>query len=113
MLITRGKYLVSAHSKVLVGAWRQFLGGMFVERLDAALVFPFGKPVPLFFHTFLMFTSIDVVGLRDGRIVFLEERVRPWRLVRSEKSVDCVIELPPGWIDFRGLMVGQFLTVHL
>ncbi|MEQ1897734.1 MAG: DUF192 domain-containing protein [Vicinamibacterales bacterium] len=62
-------------------------------------------------HTAFMQFAIDVIfAARDGRIVGLRRRVRPWRIAFAVRAF-AAIELPAGTIDPTTLRVGDVLTV--
>jgi uncharacterized membrane protein (UPF0127 family) len=64
-------------------------------------------------HTFFMRFAIDVVFLnRDGEVLKVADRVRPWR-TSAAKGAKAVLELGPGEAGRRGIRVGDRLAVSL
>jgi uncharacterized membrane protein (UPF0127 family) len=64
-------------------------------------------------HTFFMTSAIDVVFLdHSGVVVALAERLRPFRVTPLFREALATLELPPGEVAARGLLVGQHLIVE-
>jgi uncharacterized membrane protein (UPF0127 family) len=64
-------------------------------------------------HTFFMKFAIDIVFVaRDGRVVKIRERCRPWRLALGLGAF-AVIELAAGAVAPSGTRVGDRLEITL
>ena len=62
-------------------------------------------------HTFFMKFPIDIIFVaRDGRVVKMCERCRPWRLALGPGAF-AVIELPAGAVEPSGTRVGDRLEI--
>jgi len=62
-------------------------------------------------HTFFMKFPIDILFVaRDGRVVKMCERCRPWRLALRPGAF-AVIELPAGALEPSGTRVGDRLEI--
>jgi uncharacterized membrane protein (UPF0127 family) len=62
-------------------------------------------------HTFFMRFAIDVVFLnREGEVVEVATRVRPWRTAGA-KGANAVVELGAGEAGRRGIRVGDRLAL--
>lgn len=62
-------------------------------------------------HTWFMKFPIDVVfAARDGRVVKIASRVRPWRIAVGWGAY-AAIELPAGTAERCGLLVGDRLRI--
>jgi len=62
-------------------------------------------------HTFFMKFPIDIVFVaRDGRVVKVCERRRPWRLALGPGAF-AVVELPAGALEASGTRVGDRLEI--
>jgi len=63
-------------------------------------------------HMFFMRYSLDVIFVdRDGRVLFLYEGIKPWRVGRLVKGARMAIELPTGTINRTNTEVGDRLFV--
>jgi uncharacterized protein len=63
-------------------------------------------------HTIGMLFAIDLVFLdRDGRVVYTEEYVRPFRISRVTLKAQSVLELPPYTVFRSGTQVGDRLEI--
>ena len=55
--------------------------------------------------------AIDAIFVdRGGRVVKVEERLRPWRLASGSRRAAEVLELPVGAIVASGTQVGDAVT---
>lgn len=93
-------------------ALQKFRGLMFRSRKDVnyALVFDFNKALKdsAAIHMFFVFFPIDVVYLRDGKVVDLYRAVKPFTAyLAPKKHADTLIELPQGTIWKSGISVGD------
>jgi uncharacterized protein len=70
------------------------------------------RPAPSV-HTFFMRFAIDVVFLaRDGEVVKVVHRLRPWRTAAA-RGARAVLELPAGEAERRGIHPGIRLDLSL
>ncbi|MES2320129.1 MAG: DUF192 domain-containing protein [Pseudomonadota bacterium] len=88
--------------------WQRFVGllgraGLAAD--EALLITPCNN-----IHTFFMRFAIDVVFLdRDGMIVAIVPRLRPWRIAVARAAHAC-LELDAGGAQRFGLVAGQHLA---
>jgi len=92
--------------------FEKFRGLMFRNRRDVnyALVFDFKKVLKnsAAIHMFFVFFPIDVVYLRDSKVVDLHREVKPFTAYLAPKTrSDTLIELPQGTIWRSGISVGD------
>lgn len=63
-------------------------------------------------HMFFMRYPLDVVFLdREGRVVFMYEGIKPWRVGRIVKGAKVAVELPEGTIKQSKTQVGDTLVL--
>jgi uncharacterized membrane protein (UPF0127 family) len=63
-------------------------------------------------HMFFMRFAIDAVFIdKDGYVVRVHERLRPWRMARGGKHAHSVLELPAGRASFFNIRVGDRLSI--
>jgi uncharacterized membrane protein (UPF0127 family) len=63
-------------------------------------------------HMFFMRFPIDAVFIgSDGRVVYLEKQIQPWRVSRVVWKARSVLELPAGTIDRTGTEVGDLIEI--
>lgn len=61
-------------------------------------------------HTWFMRFTIDAVFLdKQGTVVKLASRMKPWRLTRIARKARGVLELPEGTIERTGTQVGDVI----
>ena len=61
-------------------------------------------------HTAFMRFAIDAVFLdRDGRVLKIARRLRPWKTAAGRKA-KAVLELPAGEAERRGIEIGERLV---
>ena len=61
-----------------------------------------------FAHTVGVTFPIDVIFLnQENRVVYVQEHVRPFRVVRAASNASSVLELPPHTIYRSGTVVGD------
>lgn len=64
-------------------------------------------------HMFFMRYPIDAVFVdRDGRVVRIAERLRPWRIVAWVRGARDCLELPAGEARAAGIQVGDELALE-
>ena len=84
---------------------RGLLGRTDLPRGEGVLLRPAGS-----IHTFFMRFPIDAVFVdREGTVVGVEHRLKPWRTARRP-GAHAVLELAAGEADARGVAAGQQLT---
>jgi uncharacterized membrane protein (UPF0127 family) len=84
------------------------LGRQSLERGSAMILAPCSSV-----HTFFMKFPIDIIFVaRDGRVVKICERRRPWRLALGLGAF-AVVELPAGALEASGTRVGDRLEITL
>lgn len=94
--------------------FRKSVGLLGRRKADFALVFPFGfsGKMRLSIHTFFMLFSIDVLWLRNGKVVDMRENLRPFVFFAAPKEdADTIIELPAGTARRTGTGIGDLLAV--
>jgi len=68
------------------------------------------RPAPSV-HTFFIRFAIDVVFLaRDGEVLKVVSRLRPWRTTGA-RGAKAVVEFAPGEADRRGIHTGMRLDI--
>jgi len=92
--------------------FQKFRGLMFKNRKEVnyALVFDFKKALKdsAAIHMFFVFFPIDVVYLRDSKVVDLHRAVQPFTAyLAPKKHADTLIELPQGTIWKSGISIGD------
>ncbi|MGG3468009.1 DUF192 domain-containing protein [Neobacillus pocheonensis] len=64
-------------------------------------------------HMCFMHFDIDAVFLnKDGKIVKMVEKLKPWKFVKPVRNAYSVIELPAGAITKLGLKQGETLKLY-
>jgi len=62
-------------------------------------------------HTWFMRFDIDVAFVaRDGRVIKLRHRMKPWRIFGALRAF-AVVELPAGALSKSGIQTGDFVDV--
>lgn len=90
----------------------KFRGLMFCRQkdFDYALVFDFGRASKrtASIHMFFVFFPIDVIYLRDGRVVDIYKNVAPFTpYLEPKERADVLVEVPKGSIEKGGLEIGH------
>ncbi|MCS6781947.1 MAG: DUF192 domain-containing protein [Gloeomargarita sp. SKYBB_i_bin120] len=122
-LPVRAQFQHNGQRVLLEVAWtpeQQALGLMYRERLvpDRGMLFPFYPPRPVQFWMKNMRAPIDMVFLRENRVIAIYPNVPPCPrdpcpTYGPDDLVDAVIELAPGRAQQLGLRVGDTLIVRL
>ncbi len=89
---------------------KRFKGLMLTKKLsfDCALYITPCKGI----HTFFMRYSIDVLHLnQDGKVIALEENLKPWRMTKVYSDTTEVVELSSGKIEDCGIKIGHNLKL--
>lgn len=94
------------------------LGGRDGLAWDHGMLFPYRRPDFLAFWMKDMRFSIDIVWIRDGRIVDIAHRVPfdpggPGPTVRPRELADAVLEVPAGYAQAHGWRRGDAVEVAL
>jgi len=92
--------------------FQKFRGLMFRNKkeVDYAMVFDFGRASKnaAAIHMFFVFFPIDVVYLRDGKVVDMYKGVTPFTpYLEPKEHADTLIELPQGAIWTSGIKLGD------
>jgi uncharacterized membrane protein (UPF0127 family) len=72
--------------------WKRLKGEMFRKKPSAMLL----KGGSLHVHTCFMRFPIDLLFLREGRVLKLVHKMKPWRFCRAPRGCDGLLELPAG-----------------
>lgn len=97
------------HCEVALSSWQRFRGLMLRRELPEGhgIYFPGVSSIHMFFMRF----PIDVAYLdKEGRILKLVERLKPWRLSACFGAAG-LVEMPAGAAAAAGLSVGDRLHV--
>jgi uncharacterized membrane protein (UPF0127 family) len=83
------------------------------------MLFEYERPAFLSFWMKGMRFDIDIVWIREGRVVGLSQRVPhvaspdgPWPPVRVDTLSDAVLEVPAGYASAHGWRVGDRVTIE-
>lgn len=64
-------------------------------------------------HSFFMRVEFDAVFLnKDGQVVYLMERMKPWRISKFVRGGKVVLELPADTIAQTGMQLGDELELR-
>lgn len=96
--------------------FQKFRGLMFRRQKDVnyAMIFDFGRAArkSAAIHMFFVFFPIDVVYLRDGKVVDMHKAVPPFTSYLAPKErADTLIELPQGAIWQNGINIGDEIKI--
>ena len=65
-------------------------------------------------HMFFMRYPLDVVFIdKEGRVVFMYEGIKPWRVGRIVKGAKLAVELPEGAIAASNTQVGDEINFEI
>ncbi len=109
-LKTQGRVLIG-RCKVARSFFARFMGLMGRKQVDAdeGILFPKCNSV----HTFFMRVPIDVVRLDGtGRVVKVEEGVRPWRMLMPSRETKHILELRANRSRELGISAGTLLQIE-
>lgn len=108
--LTRGK-LLAVHARLATtfhSRLRGWMGKPRAERGEALVIYPCRSV-----HTCFMSFPIDILFVStSGRIVYILERLSPWRWSRVVREACLVIELPPGTVAECGGQVGDAVEIE-
>ena len=83
-------------------------GLMFHKRiLDEAHIFYFNKSFRISLTMFFVFFPIDVVFLKNDRVVEIKECFLPFTNYKSSSDANIFIELPRGFIKSKGISLNS------
>ena len=113
----RGVYNISSGKKV-IGAYKRVtslfskaLGLMFSFKPSYGLLFIFSSETIISLHNFFVFFPIDVIWVsKQGKVVFLKENFKPFRIIFPPKKAMYVLELPKGTIKESNTCMGDTLV---
>lgn len=75
---------------------------------DEGLFFPNTKQI----HTFFMTYYIDVLYLdKDGRILFIESNLKPWKIGKKIKDAQGILELKGSTANKLNLKIGYKINL--
>ncbi len=97
-------------------AFAKFRGLMFRRQkdFDYALVFDFGRASKrtASIHMFFVFFPIDVIYLRDGKVVDIYKNVMPFTpYLEPKERADVLVELPDGAVAKSGTKLRDFVDL--
>ncbi len=89
------------------------LGGRQSICADCGMLFVFDKPDKYAFWMKDMQFALDLLWLRDGRVVFLEKNVLPsfMQTMIPAENADQVLELNAGTVDKLGIVLGDSVSI--
>ena len=109
------KNLIIARVKYAKTAFEKLKGLMFKRKFDYALIFPFESAGirKLAIHMLFVFCHIDVIYVREGKVVDKYQKVAPFTLYLAPKEpADTLIELPCGTLDVCNVYFGDLISVR-
>jgi uncharacterized membrane protein (UPF0127 family) len=101
---------VSTYARIADNLLSRLMGLMLkkdFDRYDALVLSPC-KAI----HTFFMRFTIDIVFLDNSfRVVYIKEKLKPWRFSKYVPNANMVIELPEGTIKGKDIAIGDTLKI--
>lgn len=92
--------------------WSRGTGLMFHKEIfDEAHVFYFNKPFKIALTMFFVFFPIDVLFIKNNKIVEMKENFMPFTNYTSKKEADIFIELPSGFIKKNKIYINQKISI--
>jgi uncharacterized membrane protein (UPF0127 family) len=92
------------------------LGGRSALKKGTGMVFPYDGPGPRAFWMMGMLIPLDILWIRDGKIVAIEAKIPPpfpgKPLAVYSHVADLVLEVPAGYAREMGIRVGQPVRVR-
>ncbi|MFH1174254.1 MAG: DUF192 domain-containing protein [archaeon] len=108
MFNTTRKKRLSKHDIVFSTPFRQGIGLMFNHaRKDHAYLFPLRRPKIVPLTMLFVFTPIDVLYTRRGRVVDLIHDFRPFTNYTPRVKANLVVELPKGTLYRTDTRIGD------
>ena len=108
--ISSGKNVVGAY-KGVTSTFSKALGLMFSSKPSYGLLFIFSREIIVSLHNFFVFFPIDVLWIsKQGKVVFLKENFKPFRIIIPQKKAMYVLELPKGAIKKSNTCQGDTLV---
>lgn len=88
---------------------------------NEAMFFPFQSGTTPIFWMKGMLIPIDIVWLRDGRVIGFEENLKPegnridvdLKIYRPSEPIDSVLEVASGTVSRLGLNVGDAVSINI
>ena len=108
-------YLIENKKKVLLtkkvvhhkNIFSKGTGLMFHKKIvDEAHIFHFKKPQKISLTMFFVFFPIDVIFLKENKVIEVKENFKPFTNYKSYAEADVFIELPKGFIDKKKIVTG-------
>ena len=120
--LEKGKVVVDGHVTIDVEVARtaeaqaKGLSGRSSLKKGRGMVFPYGEALPRSFWMKGMLIPIDILWVRDGRIVAIEAEIPPPApnapLAVFSHVADLVLEVPAGYAHEMGIRVGQAVQLQ-
>ncbi|MCF7862063.1 DUF192 domain-containing protein [Candidatus Woesearchaeota archaeon] len=85
-------------------------GAMFRPYLDRALIFPVSPPGRVSLHMFFVFFPIDVLFIRDNKIIEMKKQFLPFTLYNPKQNADTIIEFPADTI--KNIKIGDKISIN-
>lgn len=101
--------MISNEERVLKNLFQIGTGLMFRRKLKEkqAYYFILPKTKKWVITMSFVFQSIDLIFLKDDKVVELKENLRPFTDYRAKKEANALIEVPPGTIKRTKTKVGD------
>jgi len=112
--VTIGVYVIDAEVADTPARKERGLSGRLSLADGAGMLFPYDSPGLYGFWMPDMHFDIDILWMREGRIVHIEPNVSkddPQRIYKPRVPADLVLELPAGSAARRGFAVGDRVDV--
>ena len=101
--------ILSRNVTVCSSFWKKGTGLMFTKKKkDFAYVFAFSSPRPLMITMMFVFYPIDILFVKDGKVVEVATGVKPFGHYTPSVHADTFVELPAG--KARQSYLGQKLS---
>ncbi|NTV40973.1 MAG: DUF192 domain-containing protein [Candidatus Moranbacteria bacterium] len=90
------------------------LGGRQSLCTDCGMLFVFNKPGKYAFWMKDMLFSLDILWIKDKKVVFIEKNISfdSGNKFVSSENADSVLEINAGIVDSFGIRIGDFITVQ-
>ncbi|MBI2592556.1 MAG: DUF192 domain-containing protein [Candidatus Colwellbacteria bacterium] len=88
---------------------------------NEGMLFPFENPTAPAFWMKGMLITIDIIWIRDGKVIGFEENLKPegnkidadLKMYRPSGPVDSVLEVAAGTVSELGIATGDVVTINL
>ena len=92
--------VLSKNITICSSFWKKGTGLMFKKQKDDfAYVFAFKKPKLLIITMVFVFFPIDILFIRDGKIIEIAKEVKPFTQYIPQQHADTFIEVPVGSLN--------------